>query len=134
MVAHCKMQRVVVQGMKAVVVVSEYGPNQVLRRLQGRTYEVASKNSICVAPGMHVVDRFGMYVNHSCTPNTRVETGYLVTNRDINPGAEVTIDYRKTEKLLFAPFKCLRCRGQMTGEDSICVRDMSQGAGFNPPI
>jgi hypothetical protein len=129
-----RMQRVSVQGMKAIVVAADYGSNTVLRRLQGRSFDAPSKHSVCVAPGVHVLDRFGMYLNHSCAPSARVESGYLITSRELYPGTEVTIDYRKSEKVLAYPFTCLSCGGQVTGEESICLRETSYGMGWNPPI
>lgn len=44
----------------------------------------------------------GRYINHSEKPNVRLEfigpVGFLVATRRINPGDEVTIDYRALEE------------------------------------
>jgi hypothetical protein len=125
-----KMLRVSVQGFKAVVVMAEFGPNQVLRRIQGRSSKEPSRSSICVG-AIHVLDRFGSYMNHSCNPSARVDDGYIKTNWELNPGAEVTIDYRKTEDRLVYPFTCLQCGTRIAGTDSVCIRSASAwGASF----
>ena len=91
------MIRVTVQGSKALVVAVDFGPNQVVRTLQGKILANPTRTSICIGPNKHIEDRFGSVVNHSCIPSARVVAESVVTNRTLFPGDEVTIDYRRTE-------------------------------------
>jgi len=57
------------------------------------------------------------YINHSCQPNltSRIFKGHIlyVSLRDIQPGEELTIDYRFDKKVERVPCKCgaPECRG-----------------------
>ena len=57
------------------------------------------------------------YINHSCEPNliTRIIKGHIIymSERDINPGEELTLDYRFDKKVERVVCKCgtTKCRG-----------------------
>lgn len=75
--------------------------------------------SIEISPGIHV-DCSGSYVgalNHACDPNAAVRRGAIIAWKCIEPGDEITIDYKKTESKLAAPFNCMCgskfCRGRI---------------------
>ena len=121
------MMRVTVQGSKALVVAVDFGPNQVVRALQGKILARPTRTSICIGQDKHVEDRFGSVVNHSCVPSARMVAESVVTNRTLFPGDEVTIDYRRTEREMAAPFECQTCGGVIRGIDSRCLdEEMAQ--------
>jgi uncharacterized protein len=57
------------------------------------------------------------YINHSCEPNlvTRIVKGHIIymSMRDIQPGEELTVDYRFDKKVERVECKCgtAKCRG-----------------------
>ena len=57
------------------------------------------------------------YINHSCEPNliTRIVKGHIIymSERDIQPGEELTVDYRFDKKVERVVCKCgtTKCRG-----------------------
>jgi SET domain-containing protein len=57
------------------------------------------------------------YINHSCDPNlvTRIVKGHIIymSMRDIEPGEELTVDYRFDKKVEKVECKCgtAKCRG-----------------------
>ena len=59
------MMRVTVQGSRALVVAVDFGPNQVVRTLQGKILSWPTRTSICIGVDKHIEDRFGSVVNHS---------------------------------------------------------------------
>jgi hypothetical protein len=115
------MMRVMVNGSKALVVAVDFGPNQVVRVLQGKILYKPTRTSICISTNKHIEDRFGSVINHSCVPSARVAEESVVTNKTLFPGDEVTIDYRRTEKEMAAPFECLACGGMIMGIGSRCL-------------
>lgn len=46
------------------------------------------------------------FLNHSCSPNCRVDGRLLVALRDLAAGEELTFDYNATEWSLATPFPC----------------------------
>jgi SET domain-containing protein len=44
------------------------------------------------------------HINHSDDPNTYLHNGYVITNRDIATGTEITTSYQEFDKTLCAAF------------------------------
>jgi uncharacterized protein len=71
--------------------------------------------------GKHVIDGFGtaMFINHSCDPNCTTEEIdgriWIVAERNIAPGEELTYDYMLYDGEGDAPCSCgaKKCRGSM---------------------
>src|SRR4051794_30771417 len=55
-----------------------------------------------------IIEATGILKNlsHSCDPNAhfRRDTRWLYALKNIEPGTEVTIDYERTEAVIYAPF------------------------------
>jgi len=90
-------------------------------RLPGPTYR-----TIQVDEDTHI-DGLGAlaYLNHSCAPNTVVDTEHLEVRalRDITAGEELTFFYLSTEWEMDRPFACLcgapGCIGQIAGAKTL---------------
>lgn len=66
--------------------------------------------SIEVLPGIHVdcSQSPAGAMNHSCSPNAAIRKNRVVAWACIREGEEITIDYKRTEQNIAAPFNC-RC-------------------------
>jgi SET domain-containing protein len=55
----------------------------------------------------NVTEHFGVWINHSYTPNTRLkyfnDEWWIFSNKNIRPGTELTVDYRKTPWYIEGP-------------------------------
>lgn len=95
-----------------------------------KDYESSNKPTrytIQVAKNKHITEHTIISnLNHSCDPNVRIETDLLsiFSNRDINPGEELTFFYPSTEWEMKEPFKC-QCNSKK------CL-DYIAGAKFLP--
>ena len=75
--------------------------------------------SIEMHPGLHIdCDNHPVgSVNHSCDPNAALRGNRLIAWKCIAAGEEITIDYKRTETKLAAPFNCScgtkKCRGKI---------------------
>lgn len=69
--------------------------------------------SIEAHPGLHIDCSFSVVgaLNHACKANAAVKDMRIVAWSCIEPGEEITINYRMTETHLAAPFTC-RCCGE----------------------
>jgi SET domain-containing protein len=57
--------------------------------------------------GCHIEPTNGLkYLNHSCAPNGHFKSRDLVALTVIEPGEEITINYKTTEERLVCPFEC----------------------------
>jgi SET domain-containing protein len=66
------------------------------------------KYSLEIFPGIHVDCSYSPAgaINHSCRPSASVKGNRIVAWRCIQPGEEITLDYKRTEHKLSAPFDC----------------------------
>jgi hypothetical protein len=71
---------------------------------------IQSYRSVQVAQAMHIEDpRLLAYMNHSCDPNTILDTARRIVFalRDVSAGEELTFFYPSTEWQMVRPFRCL---------------------------
>ena len=136
-----------------LVTTEPFAAGQVIGRLAGyRVTRRPSYRSIQVGPDTHVED-LGVfsYLNHSCAPNTIVNTETLTITaaRDIAPGEELTFFYPSTEWEMARPFSCLcgapNCLGTVSGAKALSpqtlaryavnrhIREMAARAGQDAP-
>ena len=72
------------------------------------TVQYPDMYSLEISPGIHVdcASSPAGAINHSCKPTAAVKDNRIVAWRCIEPGEEITLDYKKTEHKLAAPFRC----------------------------
>lgn len=65
--------------------------------------------SLEIHPGMHVdcSQHYAGSVNHSCNANAAVRGNRIIAWTCIKAGEQITLDYKRTEQKLAAPFNCL---------------------------
>lgn len=64
--------------------------------------------SLEIEPGFHIdcSQSPAGAIQHSCQPNAAVKRFKIVAWKCINQGESITLDYRRTENKLAAPFTC----------------------------
>ena len=101
----------------ALFTYSEYEIGEQLLALTGKTVPEPTRESIRIAEGVHIIDSYGSYLNHSCDPNAIIDGHKVMASKWIAAGAEVTFDYRTTEVELACPFVCGCCGVKITGRN-----------------
>lgn len=81
-----------------------YYQNDIIRVLKGEEYDKPSRTTIEVDTNKHIDDEFGIYINHSFTPSTRIEKGCVVADKYIQEGEEITFNYNISETKMATPF------------------------------
>jgi hypothetical protein len=89
--------------------------------------------TIQIGPNTHI-NELGMvaYLNHSCAPNTIIDTSALTISavQDISAGADLTFFYASTEWEMERPFICLcgapQCVRLMAGAKHLSVDTLSR--------
>lgn len=71
--------------------------------------------SVEIYPGVHVDCASSPVgaINHSCKANAAIRDGRVVAWSCIEPGEQITINYRMTETHLATPFVCNCCNEKM---------------------
>lgn len=104
---------------KGVFATARFHKGEELFTLSGPIVDKPTRTSIQIGKNKHVEDDIGIYINHNCFPNAKVnrKSQSLVSLRDIEIGEEITFDYNKNEDVIAAPFYCHCCNKQILGKN-----------------
>lgn len=67
-----------------------------------------TRTSIKVGQDRHAEDPVGKYINHSCSPNIRIDSFNIVAIKDIDVDEEILFDYSSEGRLSYE-FICNCC-------------------------
>lgn len=104
-------------GYRTLRALRDFHQGEHILNLPSNTLKRADRLSIEVVPGVHLdcSESPAGAINHSCEPNAAVRKTAIVAWNCINEADEIKIDYKKTERILAAPFNCncgsKNCRG-----------------------
>lgn len=89
---------------KGLFATKKYAENEVVRVLSGNIYDKPTRETIHIGDNKHVHDEYGIYINHSFTPNIKIDGYKLVALQDIGIGDELFFNYNDTEVDMSNPF------------------------------
>jgi hypothetical protein len=72
--------------------------------LTGSINNYPTRESIYIGNGEHIYDEFGIYMNHSFTPTTRIGGVDVYALMEISPGTELSFNYNENEITMADPF------------------------------
>lgn len=87
----------VISGEKGLFVTHKYAKDDVVYILSGDIYDEPTRETIHVGNNKHIYDKYGIYINHSFSPNIYVNGCNLIALCDIMIGEEITFNYNNTE-------------------------------------
>jgi hypothetical protein len=90
---------------KGLYATKTYAIGDIVKKLEGELVLKPTRKSIHIGNGMHVIDNYGKYINHSFEPNTRIESNNIIAITEINPYDEITFNYNDTELNMAEPFE-----------------------------
>lgn len=83
----------------------EHNINDIIHKLNGDITNKPCKYSIEISENKHIIDKYGIYMNHSFTPNCIIVNNNIVAIKKINKGDELHFNYNQNETKMAAPFK-----------------------------
>ena len=54
---------------------------------------------------MHIVDKYGSFINHSFQPNVSIQGNLIIAIKNINIQDEITFNYNESEINMACPFE-----------------------------
>jgi hypothetical protein len=82
-----------------------YQPGEIVHQLQGKLVLKPDKESIHIGNNLHVIDKYGKFINHSFEPNTRIENNKVVAIKSISKNEEITFNYNDSGASIEEPFE-----------------------------
>lgn len=104
---------------RALYATGDFRQGETILNLPTDTMAGPDMFSIEVLPGIHLdCTRHPIgATNHSCNPNAAIRGMNLIAWNCIKAGEQITIDYKRTEQKLAAPFDCFCgtkfCKGRI---------------------
>ena len=89
---------------EGLVATQFYEQNQVVRVLEGEIKDKPDKYSIEIGENKHITDEYGIYINHSFDPNTKIEDNKVIAIKNIKINDEITFNYNHSENKMENPF------------------------------
>jgi len=83
---------------------TKYKKDDIIFVLTGEIVNVPCRESIHIGNNKHIIDEFGIYINHSFNPSVYIDGTNVVACHDINCGEELTFNYNESEINMAAPF------------------------------
>ena len=93
-----------INGGKGLFATKKYLKDEIIYVLSGKIYDEPSRETIHIGDNKHIYDDYGIYINHSFTPNIYVNNYELIALRDINIDEEIMFNYNDTEINMANPF------------------------------
>ena len=89
---------------KGLFIKNTYKQHDIIYVLRGEIFDHPTRESIHIGDNKHIYDEYGIYMNHSFNPNTKIDGKNVVALKDIYPGDEITFNYNSTEINMACPF------------------------------
>ena len=91
-------------NFKSLYSTKQYEKNELIWKLIGEIKKNPTRTSIEISKECHIEDEWGQYMNHSFTPNCKIENGYIVSLKEIDKNEELTFNYNENETKMAHPF------------------------------
>jgi hypothetical protein len=89
---------------KGLFTTKSFEKGDILFVLTGKIYSEPLRETIFIGNNEHIYDEYGIFINHSFTPNIVIENKNVVALINIKADEEVAFNYNDSEPKMAAPF------------------------------
>ena len=89
---------------QGIVATKDYQENEVIYELNGEILDHPTKYSIEIGENKHIIDKYGIYLNHSFNPNIKIDGIKLIALKFIKKNDELSFNYNDNETKMNSPF------------------------------
>ena len=89
---------------KGLFATKNYSKGEIVHTLTGKIFDHPTRESIHIGNNKHIYDEYGIFINHSFTPNILIDGYSMVALSDIQANDELTFNYNDTEINMANPF------------------------------
>jgi len=104
-------------GGQALFSLENHKNNDLVFVLDGEIKNTPTKYTIEISKTEHIIDKWGIYMNHSFNPTTKIVGRNVVATGDIDIGDELNFNYNVSETNMATPFDT--SDGYVGGKESI---------------
>ena len=89
---------------KGVYAIKQFFQGDILHILFGTILNYPTRESIHIGRNKHIIDNIGSFINHSNTPNIKIDGLAVIAIKHININDEIMFDYNSNEINMAEPF------------------------------
>lgn len=89
---------------EGLVALKNYKKGELIHILTGLIAEKPTKYTIQIGNNQHILDRYGIFINHSFDPNIKIVGKKLIAIKNIYKNDQICFDYNKNETKMANPF------------------------------
>lgn len=89
---------------KGLFSTQNYNKGDIIYTLTGEIYDKPTRETIYIGNNQHIYDMYGIFINHSFTPNICINNSNLVALFDIKKDDEIMFNYNDNEINMANPF------------------------------
>ena len=93
-----------INNEKGLFATKKYFKGQIVHILNGDKFDEPTRETIHIGDNVHIYDKYGIYINHSFSPNIYVKGPMLIALCDIMDGDEIVFNYNDSEINMANPF------------------------------
>jgi len=81
-----------------------YPKDSIVFVLKGEIYNHPTRETIHIGNNKHIYDKYGIFMNHSFTPNVKIVGKNVFALCDVNVDDEIVFNYNESEINMHSPF------------------------------
>lgn len=82
---------------KGLFSTQKYKKGEIVFTLSGKVYDAPTRETIHIGNNKHIYDEFGIFINHSFTPNIYIDSINVIALVDIDIDDELAFNYNESE-------------------------------------
>lgn len=91
-------------GENGLYATKTFAKGDIVFELSGVIYDKPTRESIRIGPNTHIVDEYGIFMNHSFEPSCEIVGKCVVALSNIEVGDELNFNYNVNEVEMACPF------------------------------
>ena len=112
-VRHC--ERIYKEESKGLFSTQNFRKNDIIYTLEGLVLDNPTKFSIEIGENQHIIDEYGIFMNHSFEPTVKISGKNVIALSDLDKGIEICFNYNESETNMANPF--LTDKGLVCGKN-----------------
>ena len=92
-------------GEKGLFATKFYPIGSIVFELEGEILPKPTRETIMIDVDKHIIDKYGIYMNHSFEPSCKICSNQVIALKDILSGDEINFNYNDNEVEMASPFK-----------------------------
>ena len=103
-IRHCKRISKNNEEHKGLFLTENFKKDNIVHTLEGPILDKPTKFSIEIGKNQHIIDDYGVFMNHSFEPTVQISGKSVIALKDLEKGSEICFNYNESETSMVSSF------------------------------